>query len=234
MLEFKEVEKKYGEIEALGGVNFEVEEGEFVFVTGPSGAGKTTLLKLLIREVAPTSGEILFDGMEVHALKKKEIPLLRRSIGSIFQDYKLLPERTIAENVQVALAVKGVARAEWEDRVEQVLKLVGLTERLGLFPSQLSGGELQRVAIARALVVNPKLVFADEPTGNLDQKTAEGIMELLAKINEEGKTVLVATHNLDAVDKMKRRMIKLEGGKLVEDTKKKSGTKRVRVEEKKE
>jgi cell division transport system ATP-binding protein len=228
MLEFKKVSKIYGKIEALSEISFEIERGEFVFVTGPSGAGKTTLLKLIIREVVPSSGEILFDGREVHSLKKKEIPLLRRDVGAVFQDYKLLGERTIAENVQVALAVKGVSKDEWEARVEQVLKLVGLIERAELFPSQLSGGELQRAALARALVVNPKLIFADEPTGNLDEGTTSGIMELLSKINREGKTVIVATHDMDLVDKMNKRKIELEKGRVVSD----SGQKKKKAREK--
>lgn len=220
ILAFKKVSKNYGGIEALKEVSFEIEAGEFVFITGPSGAGKTTLLRLLIREVTPSAGGIVFDGLEVHKLKGKEVPILRREIGAVFQDYKLLAERTITENVQVALAVKGVPRDEWKARVERVLELVGLAERAGLFPSQLSGGELQRAALARALVVNPKLVFADEPTGNLDQTTTKGIMELLEKVNNEGKTVIVATHDMELVGKMKKRVINLSKGEIAGNEKK--------------
>ncbi len=218
MLEFKSVSKNFGNISALTDISFYIPSGEFVFIIGPSGAGKTTLLKLIIRDITPSSGEILFDGKELSNLKKKEIPHLRQSIGAVFQDYKLISGRTVFENVEVALAVKKVPKEEREARVEQVLKLVGLTERATLFPSQLSGGELQRATLARALVVNPKLIFADEPTGNLDPKTAEGIIELLLKINEEGKTVLVSTHSKDLIGKLKKRVLELEDGKLVKDS----------------
>jgi cell division transport system ATP-binding protein len=217
MLEFKSVSKNFGQVQALKDVSFVIDDGEFVFITGPSGAGKTTLLRLLIREIVPSSGEIIFDGINLGKLKKRDIPKLRQSIGSVFQDYKLLPARTIGENIEVALAVKGVKRNEWKGRMRQVLKLVGLPDKENFFPSQLSGGELQRVAIARALVVNPKLIFADEPTGNLDPKTASEIMDLLIKINSEGKTVLVATHNMEIVKKTKKRVIQLEKGEVVNE-----------------
>jgi cell division transport system ATP-binding protein len=219
ILEFINVKKNFGSIVALEDITFSIDEGEFVFITGPSGVGKTTILKLIIREIAPSEGEIIFNEKKIHSLKKKEIPEHRQSIGAVFQDFKLLPGRTIRENTEVALAVKGVPRQEWEARVDQVLGLVGLSARSELFPSQLSGGELQRAALARALVVNPKLIFADEPTGNLDWKTADGIMDLLEKINAEGKTVLVTTHNHAIVQKMGKRVIELEDGKVVKDTK---------------
>jgi cell division transport system ATP-binding protein len=225
MLEFKSVSKNFGSVQALKDISFSIDQGEFVFITGPSGAGKTTILRLLIREAIPSSGEIIFDSMKVHSLKKKEVPKLRQNIGSVFQDYRLLPGRTIGENIEVALAVKGVKRNEWKGRVEQVLKLVGLSGKSDFFPSQLSGGELQRVALARALVVNPKLIFADEPTGNLDSKTADGIMDLLLKINEEGKTILVATHNKEILEKNKKRVIQLEEGKVISDSKVKKNEK---------
>lgn len=218
MLKYKKVSKNFGPIQALSDISFAVVPGEFVFITGPSGAGKTTLLRLLIRQIKPSEGEIYFDGLDVHNLKKRQIPHLRRDIGSVFQDYKLLAERTIFENALVALAVKGTPKAERTPRVEQVLSLVGLTERAHLFPSQLSGGELQRAALARALVVNPKLVFADEPTGNLDPKTAQGIMELLDQINKEGKTVIITTHSHELVKLMKKREIVIEEGKLTHDS----------------
>lgn len=236
MLEFKNVSKKFGEIEALNDVSFLVDPGEFIYITGHSGAGKTTLLRLLIREYLPTSGEIIFDEVEVHSLKRKDVPVLRQQIGSIFQDYKLLPERTIFENVEVALAVKNVPKDERGARVEKVLDLVGLKKRMDLFPSQLSGGELQRATVARALVVNPILIFADEPTGNLDSKTAGGIIELFERINKEGKTILVATHNEHLVGQGKKREIRLAEGKVVHDSgaKKKKNGKMGIIGEKKE
>jgi len=218
MLKYKKVSKNFGPIKALTDISFAVAPGEFVFITGPSGAGKTTLLRLLIRQIRPSEGEIYFDGLEVHNLKNHQIPYLRRDIGSVFQDYRLLTDRTIFENALIALAVKGTPKLERNPRVEQVLSLVGLSERAHLFHSQLSGGEIQRAALARALVVNPKLVFADEPTGNLDPKTAEGIMELLQKINEEGKTVIITTHSHDLVKAMKKREIDIEQGRLTSDS----------------
>jgi cell division transport system ATP-binding protein len=216
MLKFKKVSKSFGEIKALDDVSFEIDEGEFVFITGPSGAGKTTILRLLLGEYAPSSGEIVFDGQKITHLTKKEIPLYRRKIGVVFQDFRLLPERTVRENIEVPLAVHGVAEDEWPKRVDQVLELVGIADRAELFPSQLSGGEIQRAAMARALVVNPKLIFADEPTGNLDWDTAEEVAELFKKINKEGKTVIVATHHKKIVKKMRKRVIELREGKLVE------------------
>lgn len=218
MLEFISVSKKFGDITALEDVSFRIDEGEFVFVTGPSGAGKTTLLRLLLREYAPTSGEIIFGDWKVNEMRKRDVPKLRQTIGTVFQDFQLLENRTIRENVEVALAVKKVPRNEWNDRVEHVLKLVGLQDRIDLFPSQLSGGEIQRAVISRALIVNPTLIFADEPTGNLDWETTEQIMELLQKINDEGKTIIVTTHNHLVVDKMKKRILEVRGGKLVKDT----------------
>src|SRR3989344_3171217 len=222
LLEFKNVSKNFGSIEALKNVSFKVDDGEFVFITGPSGSGKTTLLKLLIREIRPSSGKIVFDSDEVNKLKRKHVPALRQKIGSVFQDFKLLNERTIRENCDIALAVAKVPRAEWKARVDHVLDLVGLSERSELFPSQLSGGELQRAALARALVVNPKIIFADEPTGNLDWDTAEGIINLLAKINKEGKTILVTTHNKTIVKEYGKRVLALKAGELVGDTRKKA------------
>ena len=218
MLEFISVNKKFGDITALEDISFRIDEGEFVFITGHSGAGKTTLLRLLIREYPPTGGEIIFGDWKVHSMKNKEVPKLRQSIGTVFQDFQLLDHRTIRENVEVGLAVKKVPRKEWDDRVEHVLRLVGLSDRIDLFPAQLSGGELQRAVIARALIVNPDLIFADEPTGNLDWETTQQIMELLQKINDEGKTVIVTTHNHQMVDKMKKRVLEFKAGKLVHDS----------------
>ena len=218
MLEFVNVTKKFGLVKALENVSFFIEKGEFVFLTGPSGAGKTTILKMIIREIVPTSGKVLFNNVSLDDLKKKGIPYLRQEVGVVFQDYKLLEERTVKENIGVALAIKNVSPQERDDRTRGVLTMVGLADKESLFPSQLSGGELQRAALARALVVNPKLIFADEPTGNLDRETADIIIELLAKVNKEGKTVIVATHDLEMVRKYKKRVLKLEKGKLVQDS----------------
>lgn len=215
MLEFVNVSKNYGAITALRDISFKVDKGEFVFVIGPSGVGKTTLLKLLIAEIKPSSGKILFEGVDVTKIKKKDIPKLRQSVGVVFQDFRLLWERNVRENIEVALAVKGVDRKEWAKRVAEVLKLVGLIERAELFPAQLSGGELQRVSIARAVVTNPSLIFADEPTGNLDWDTAEKIMDIFSEINKQGKTVIITSHNQTIIKKAKKRVIELKEGKVV-------------------
>lgn len=214
MITFNNVTKNFGSINALNDVSFEVKSGEFVFLTGPSGAGKTTILKMILREIIPDSGEVLFDNINLSQLSNKDVPQLRQQMGIVFQDFKVLTERTVAENVEVALAVSEVNPENWEARVKHVLKLVGLSNRSKLFPSQLSGGELQRVSLARALVINPKLILADEPTGNLDWKTAEGIMELLEKINKEGKTIIMATHHEGIIKHAKHRIIKLNDGKI--------------------
>ncbi len=224
ILEVNNVCKKFGEIVALSGVDFKVDEGEFVYITGPSGAGKTTLLRCIIRQLLPDSGEIILDGVDVAKLPKKEIPRLRQKIGVVFQDFKVLPERTVEENVEVALAVIGLERSHWKARVDHVLRLVGLFERLGLFPSQLSGGELQRLSLARALVINPKIILADEPTGNLDWETADKIIELFNLINKEGKTIIVATHNMQIIKKYKKRVIELKNGTVVRDSAVQSGS----------
>ncbi|KKT33022.1 MAG: Cell division ATP-binding protein FtsE [Candidatus Woesebacteria bacterium GW2011_GWB1_44_11b] len=218
MVEFKKVSKNFGSIKALSDVSFKVDKGEFVFIIGPSGAGKTTLMRLLLRDYTPSSGEVIFDGKDIATLKKSEIPDLRQKIGVVFQNFRLLPERTVRENVEVSLAVLGVAKQEWDQKVNDILKMVGLQDRAELFPSQLSGGELQRVSLARALVTNPKVVFADEPTGNLDWETAEAIVGLLVKISKEGKTVIVSSHNKTIMDKLGKRVIELKAGKLVSDS----------------
>jgi cell division transport system ATP-binding protein len=214
IIKFDKVTKKFGSVIALDNVSFEVGMGEFIFITGPSGAGKTTILKLILGEISPDSGEVTADGVNVKNLKEKDLPCFRQKIGIVFQDFKVLGERTVAENVEVALAVTGVSEAEWRERVKHVLKLAGLSRQAELFPSQLSGGELQRVSLARALSVNPKLLLADEPTGNLDWETADSIMQLFEKINKEGKTIIMATHNLEIIKKYKKREIHIVGGKL--------------------
>lgn len=204
MIVFKNVTKRFGNLLALDKVSFEIKDGEFVFITGPSGAGKTTILKIILADLIPDQGEVDVDGIDVKKLTEKDVPAYRQKIGTVFQDFKVLPERTVSENVQVALAVLGLPQGEWDERVAHVLKLSGLTRVANLFPSQLSGGELQRVSLARALVVNPKLILADEPTGNLDWETSDAIMQLFEKINKEGKTILMATHNMEIVKKYKK------------------------------
>lgn len=223
MISFKNVTKRFGGIIALENIDLDVEEGEFMFITGPSGAGKTTLLRLMLRELTPDSGEILMDGEDITKIPTKMVPKLRQQIGFVFQDFKLLSEKTLEENVSVALAILNLPQSEWSARVENVLSLVGLSDRASLFPSQLSGGELQRASLARALVVNPKIILADEPTGNLDWETSSEIMELFEKINKEGKTILVATHNKYIVDKMKKRVVELSKGRILKDSKIKKG-----------
>ncbi len=214
IISFKNVTKRFGGVNALVDVSFDVAQGEFVFITGPSGAGKTTILKLILGDLIPDSGDVIIDGVNVKNLRPNDRPYFRQKIGTVFQDFKVLPERTVGENVEVALAVIGLHQDEWDARTGHVLKLVGLASQGNLFPSQLSGGELQRVSLARALVVNPKLLLADEPTGNLDWETSNSIMKLFEKINEEGKTVLMATHNLEIVKKHKKRIINIVGGKI--------------------
>lgn len=214
LVKFEGVTKKFGNVTALEKNSFEVAKGEFVFITGPSGSGKTTILKLILGEIIPSAGVIHVDGVNVGLLKPNDLPLFRQKIGTVFQDFKILNERTVRENVEVALAVIGLPTDSWEDRVKNVLKLVGLTGQIDLFPSQLSGGELQRVSLARALVVNPKILLADEPTGNLDWDTSDEIMDLFEKINKEGKTIIMATHNKEIVKKLKKRIIHIENGKI--------------------
>src|SRR5260221_5275926 len=214
MLQFKNVSKNFGSIRALTDVSFNIDKGEFVFIAGPSGSGKTTLLRLVLAEFKPTSGSIILDGVDISKIKRNQISTLRQSIGVVFQDFKLINDKTIRENIETALAIKNIDQSVWHERVNQVLKLVGLARRSELFPLQLSGGELQRVAIARALVIDPKIIFADEPTGNLDWETGEVIMDLLEKINKSGKTIIVTSHNLEIIKKMKKRVIKLKDGKV--------------------
>lgn len=225
MIQIQGITKTFGDVRALDDVSFDVDKGEFIFLTGPSGAGKTTLLKLILREYDPDRGKILIEGKNILKLSANQIPTLRQRIGMVFQDFKVLNERTVFENVAVALAVVGVAQNEWKKRVDQVLGLVGVKGRSDFFPSQLSGGELQRVSLARALVVNPKVLLADEPTGNLDWETADMLIDLFEKINKEGKTIIMATHHEGVVDKYGKRVVKLRRGKLERDDNKKKSSK---------
>lgn len=219
MILFDRVTKSYGKASeiALNRVSVHIEPNEFVSVIGSSGAGKSTLLKLLTREEKPTSGKIIVGGIDYDELKDRKIPLLRRKIGVIFQDFKLLPKKTVFENVAFALEIVGVPSKQIDKTVPKVLKLVGLSDKADKFPRQLSGGERQRVAIARAVVRQPKILIADEPTGNLDPKHAWDIIEILKKINKHGTTVLLTTHNREIVDKLKRRVITIENGQVVSD-----------------
>jgi cell division transport system ATP-binding protein len=202
---------------ALNRISLHIEPKEFVIIVGTSGAGKSTLLKLLTREEKPTNGKIVVGGIDYDTLKDKNIPLLRRKIGVVFQDFKLLNQRTVFENVSFALEIAGMSNREIKNTVPKVIELVGLTGKEEKFPTELSGGERQRVAIARAVVRQPKILIADEPTGNLDPKHSWDIVRLLEKINRYGTTVLLTTHNQDIVNKLKRRVITIDHGKVVAD-----------------
>ncbi len=220
MIKFENVSKKFGEVAALDKVNFELKPGEFVFIIGPSGAGKTTLVKLILKDYLPTAGTIKIGGINLEEIPKRKIPDYRRKIGVVFQDFKLLPDRTVLENIALALRIFGEKETEIIPKVMEVLGLVGLGERADFFPAQLSAGELQRTCLARAIIGSPELVLADEPTGNLDLGTARQIVKLLKKISEMGKTVIMATHNFEIVNQMKERVIELDKGKLISDEKK--------------
>jgi len=221
LIYFKNVSKIYdANSVALDDVTFKVEPKEFVSIVGRSGAGKSTLLKLLIAEEKPTSGKVYFDGQDVARLRPGNLPALRRRVGAVFQDFKLLPKKTAYENVAFAMEAAGYSQKEISRDVAEVLELVGITDRASNFPHELSGGEKQRVAIARALVQRPDVIMADEPTGNLDPINAWEILRLLIKINEFGTTVLLATHNKDVVDSVGRRVILLDKGKIISDEEK--------------
>lgn len=220
MIKFENVSKKFGEVAALDKVNFELKPGEFVFIIGPSGAGKTTLVKLILKDYLPTAGTIKIGGINLEEIPKRKISDYRRKIGVVFQDFKLLPDRTALENVALALRIFGEKETEIIPKVMEVLGLVGLGERADFFPAQLSAGELQRTCLARAIIGSPEIVLADEPTGNLDLGTARQIVKLLKKISEMGKTVIMATHNFEIVNQMKERVIELDKGKLISDQKK--------------
>jgi cell division transport system ATP-binding protein len=194
-----------------------VERGEFMFLVGPTGCGKSTFIKLLIRELEPAGGEVRIAGRDINRLPQRRIPYLRRRIGTVFQDFKLLPNRTVYDNVAYALQVIGEPRSQIRRKVPEILRLVGLAGKIHNYPDELSGGEQQRVSVARAFVNHPPLLLADEPTGNLDPVTSIGIMQLLYRINRTGTTVLVVTHNREMVDKMRRRVVELEGGRIVRD-----------------
>ncbi|MCL5886716.1 MAG: cell division ATP-binding protein FtsE [Actinobacteria bacterium] len=218
MISLQGIEKCYGaDRPALSDVNVEIGQGEFVFLVGHSGSGKSTFIKLLQREIYPTKGTIVVAGQNLVKLKNWKIPYLRRNIGCVFQDFKLLPNKTAYENVAFALEVIGRSKHVIRTQVPEVLRLVGLEDKLQSYPGELSGGEQQRVSIARAFVNRPPILLADEPTGNLDPATSLGIMSLFNRINKTGTTVLVATHDREMVDSMRKRVIALEGGRVIRD-----------------
>ncbi|MFN9691171.1 MAG: cell division ATP-binding protein FtsE [Vampirovibrionales bacterium] len=217
MIEFTEVTKRYGNQDALRDVNFTIDSGEFVFLVGPSGAGKSTIMKLIYREERATEGMVTVDGIDVSTLKDSQVPLLRRRLGVVFQDFKLLPRHTAFDNVAYVLRALGTPPNEVRRRVIGALKVVGLIDKVDAVPEELSGGEQQRVGIARAIVNGPNLVIADEPTGNLDPQSSEEIMNLLLQINQRGTTVLISTHNLGLVEQMQKRVIAIESSQIVAD-----------------
>lgn len=221
MITLTQVSKIYGKtVKALDNVSIEIDAGEFVFLVGPSGAGKTTILRLLTRDLEPTEGEIKVDTLVINKLPRSHIPKLRRNVSMIFQDFKILFDRTVAENVAIALEIDGKGNKEIESKVGEVLKLVGLPDKSHYFPVQLSAGELQRISIARAIVRGPKILLADEPTGNLDPTTSWEILKILKEINKLGTTVVMATHNVDIVNSMSKRVVTIKKGKVVKDEKK--------------
>jgi cell division transport system ATP-binding protein len=219
MISMRSVSKIYvpNKPPALDDCNVEIEQGEFVFLVGPSGSGKSTFIRLLLRELLPTKGQVVVAGQDLTKMKNWKVPFLRRNIGCVFQDFKLLPNKTTYENIAFALEVIGRSKHVVRTQVPEVLRLVGLEEKMESYPDELSGGEQQRVSIARAFVNRPPLLLADEPTGNLDPATSLGIMSLLNRINKTGTTVLVATHDREMVDSMRKRVIALEGSKVVRD-----------------
>ena len=219
MISMRNVSKIYvpNKPPALDSCTVEIEQGEFVFLVGHSGSGKSTFIRLLLREILPTKGQIVVAGQDLGKMKNWKVPYLRRNIGCVFQDFKLLPNKTTYETVAFSLELIGRSKHVVRTQVPEVLRLVGLEEKMGSYPDELSGGEQQRVSIARAFVNRPPLLLADEPTGNLDPATSLGIMSLLNRINKTGTTVLVATHDREMVDSMRKRVIALEGGKVIRD-----------------
>ncbi len=221
VIEFRNVSKTYGTgTEAVHNANFVIDKGDFAFLVGSSGSGKSTLIKLILKEEEPSNGTIIINGRDTTFLKPKRVPFLRRSMGVVFQDFRLLPDKTVYENVAFAMYIVRATPRHIRRQVPMVLSLVGLSNKANVYPNELSGGEQQRVALARALVNNPTMIIADEPTGNLDPETAWDIMNLLNDINARGTTVVVATHAKDIVDRMKKRVIQIEKGNIVRDDRK--------------
>jgi cell division transport system ATP-binding protein len=219
LIEFVNVSKSYpnGDI-VIDDLNLEITAGEFVVITGKSGAGKTTLGRMLIRDVLPTKGKIIVDGEDLTKLNPKKIPLIRRKIGFIFQDFKIISDKTIGENISIALEISGFSPKKIPAKISRLLEMVGIPNKEKLFPMQLAGGEIQRTSIARAIAADPQILFADEPTGNLDEETTIEIFDLLKKINSDGTTVIMSTHDVTVIDLNKARHIHLEKGKIVKDT----------------
>ena len=220
MIEFRGISKIYNNnVKALSDVNVEIEAGEFVFLVGPSGSGKSTFIKMILKEIEPTNGKLIVADKELSTITRKQVPYYRRKIGMVFQDFRLIPNLNIYENVAFAMRVVESSPKDIRRRVPMVLSLVGLSHKYKMFPNELSGGEQQRVSLARALVNNPSVLIADEPTGNLDPDTAREIMSLLEDINKSGTTILMATHAKEIVDYMKKRVIAIEKGEIVRDEK---------------
>ena len=219
MIRFENVSKQYKNSNrpALTDINLDVEQGEFVFLVGSSGSGKSSLLRLLLKEEVPTSGTVSIDGLNIGKLSNRKVPALRRTLGIVFQDFRLLPSKSVFDNVAFGMEVIGKGRKEILERVPEVMDLVGLEGKEDRLPSELSGGEQQRVALARAFINQPKILLADEPTGNLDPSTSVGIMKLLDRINRTGTTVLMATHDVAIVDQMRKRIVQLEHGDIIRD-----------------
>lgn len=218
MIEFKNVSKTYGkDFIALDDVSFTIEKGSFVFLIGPTGSGKTTVFRLVIRDLAPTSGQIIVNDWDLVKLPKGKVPHLRRKVGTVFQDLKLLMDRTVLENVVLPLQFSGTDTKKAEEKAKEILMLVGLDDKMNNFPLQLSGGERQRIAVARALIFDPEVILADEPTGNLDLETSYQILDLFESINKRGTTIFMATHNDAIIEKTQHRVITLNGGRVTND-----------------
>lgn len=219
MIRFSYVNKKYSHnIVALNGVNFHIQKGEFVFITGPSGAGKSTVTRLILKEIDPDGGKIMLDGKDITKVSRRMIPEIRKSVGVVFQDFRLLENRNIYENIEFVLDVQGFSRNQKKERITEVLELVHLSDRSKAYPNELSGGERQRVSIARAIAINPKVILADEPTGNLDPDTAWEIITYFEEINKTGTTIIINTHSKEIVDKMNKRVITFYGGSIIRDS----------------
>ncbi|MCD7948105.1 MAG: cell division ATP-binding protein FtsE [Oscillospiraceae bacterium] len=218
MIRLNDIQEVYDNgTKALKGINFRVEDGEFVFLVGPSGSGKSTIIKLITAEIAPTAGRLMVNGYNLNTIRPRQVPLMRRTIGVIFQDFRLIEKKTISENLAFVMRAVGASTQEIKRRVPYVLELVGLDRKERRHPDELSGGEQQRVAIARALINNPSMIIADEPTGNLDPQRSLEIMMLLEKINELGTTVLVVTHERELVDRFSKRVIAIDNGRVISD-----------------
>lgn len=217
MIEFRNITKSYNNAIALNEINLLIEKGEFVFLVGPSGAGKSTFIKLLLKEIEPTEGEILISGKNINNLTTRQIPFYRRKVGMVFQDYNLIPNLTVYENIAFAMKVTGARKSHIKKNVSKILMKVGLSTKTKCFPNELSGGEQQRVALARAMISNPAIIIADEPTGNLDPSMSKEIVELLIELNKAGTTIIMATHDKEIVDLLSKRVIEIDNGKIIRD-----------------